>query len=162
MNQEELSTKIKEALKDSDIYGIVKSVTSKFRHKLSQDELKSCSLSAISDAIKNYDPTKKSKFTTYLHKGLQIQCLTQLKKNEPIHINYWRAKKNNIDYSFETKKRVMEVVDELKNIHGGEIVLQKFLMNYSNSEIAEKHNIHPETVRIKIKNILKSLRLKMR
>lgn len=161
MSQDVLSTKIKETLKDPDVNGIVKSVLSKFKNRLNQDELESCALNAVSDALKSYDPKKKSKFTTYLHKGLQIQCLTQIKKNEPPRTDYMRIK-SSVDNSFQVKQQIMEIMDELENIKGGQMVVEKFLHNYSNKEIALKNGIHPETVRIKIKNILERVRNKMR
>lgn len=161
MSQDLLSTKINETLKDPDVNGIVKSVTSKFKGRLNQDELENCTLNAVSDAIRSYDPQKKSKFTTYLHKGLQIQCLTQIKKNEPIRRDYAKVK-SSVDNSFEVKQQVMDVMDELDHIKDGQMVVQKFIYNYSNKEIGIKNGIHPETVRIKIKNILERLRNKMR
>jgi len=42
------------------------------------------------------------------------------------------------------------------------MVIQKFLMGYTNKEIAQKKGVHPETVRIKIKNTIERLRYKMR
>jgi len=162
MKQDSLNKKIKKTLKDPDVNGIIRSVTSKFKNCLSQDELESCALNAVSDALKSYDPSKKSKFTTYLHRGLQIQCLTQVKKNAPIQRSLHPCSKSNLDRSFETKTQVMEVLDELKYIKDGEMVIQKFLMDYTNKEIAQKKGVHPETVRIKIKNILERLRYKMR
>ena len=53
-------------------------------------------------------------------------------------------------------------MDELDHIKDGQMVVQKFIYNYSNKEIGIKNGIHPETVRIKIKNILQRLRNKMR
>tara|TARA_Y100000593_G_scaffold49662_3_gene93611 strand:- start:25833 stop:26297 length:465 start_codon:yes stop_codon:yes gene_type:complete len=153
--------KIKETLKDPDVNGIVKSVTSRFRNSLNQDELEGCTLNAVSDALNSYDPEKKSKFTTYLHRGLQIQCLTQIKKNERPRTDYARVK-SNVDYRFQIKQQVMDVMDELERIKEGQMVVDKFLYNYSNKEIAIKNGIHPETVRIKIKNILEKLRHRMR
>jgi len=162
MKQESLNTKIKKTLKDPNVNGIVRSVTSKFKNCLSQDELEGCALNAVSDALKSYDPSKKSKFTTYLHRGLQIQCLTQVKKNTPIKRGRHPYAKSNIDLSFELKTQIIEVLDELKYTKDGDMVIQKFLMGYTNKEIAQKKGVHPETVRIKIKNTIERLRYKMR
>lgn len=161
MKKELLNEKIKEATKDSDIKALIKSVTNRFRNKLTEDELNSCALNALSRAIAHYDPQKKSKFTTYLHNGLKVECLTQLKKNEPTNRKLHRHRVE-ADNSFEIKKMMIDVMDEISQLKDGHMLVDKYLWNYSLREIGIKNGIHPETVRLKIKNTLETLRYKMR
>ena len=161
MKREILNDKIEAALKDQDIIALTKSVTRSYRKSLSEDEIKSCILNALSRSISNFDPRKNSKFTTYLHKGLKIECLTQIKKNKPL-LKFSTKSLSKIDDKSETQMMIIEVMDEIDRLKDGHLVVDKYLNNYTAKEIAIKNGIHPETVRIKIKKTLESLRRKMK
>ena len=156
-----LNDKIETALKDPDIIALTRSVTSSYRKSLSEDEIISCTLNALSRSISSFDPGKNSKFTTYLHKGLRIECLTQIKKNKPL-LKYSSQVSSNIDNKSEIKMMIMEVMEEIEKLKDGHLVVDKYLNNYTSKEIGIKNGIHPETVRIKIKKTLESLRRKMK
>jgi DNA-directed RNA polymerase specialized sigma24 family protein len=57
---------------------------------------------------------------------------------------------------------IIEVMDEIDRLKDGQLVVDKYLNNYTAKEIAIKNGIHPETVRIKIKKTIESLRCKMK
>ena len=161
MKREILNDKIESALKDPDIIALTKSVTNSYRKSLNEDEIKSCVLSALSRSISSFDPDKNSKFTTYLHKGLKIECLTQIKKNKPL-LKFSSKTLSKTDDKFETKMMIIEVMEEIEKLKDGHLVVDKYLNNYTSKEIAKKNGIHKETVRVKIKKTLESLRHKMK
>ena len=161
MKREILNDKIESALKDPDIIALTKSVTNSYRKSLNEDEIKSCVLSALSRSISSFDPDKNSKFTTYLHKGLKIECLTQIKKNKPL-LKFSSKTVSKTDDKFETKMMIIEVMEEIEKLKDGHLVVDKYLNNYTSKEIAKKNGIHKETVRVKIKKTLESLRHKMK
>ena len=161
MKREILNDKIESALKDPDIIALTKSVTNSYRKSLNEDEIKSCVLSALSRSISSFDPDKNSKFTTYLHKGLKIECLTQIKKNKPL-LKFSSKTLSKTDDKFETKMLIIEVMEEIEKLKDGHLVVDKYLNNYTSKEIAKKNGIHKETVRVKIKKTLESLRHKMK
>jgi len=161
MKREILNDKIESALKDPDIIALTKSVTNSYRKSLNEDEIKSCVLSALSRSISSFDPDKNSKFTTYLHKGLKIECLTQIKKNKPL-LKFSSKTVSKTDDKFETKMMIIEVMEEIEKLKDGHLVVDKYLNNYTSKEIAKKNGIHKETVRVKIKKTLESLRDKMK
>jgi len=161
MKREILNDKIETALKDPNIIALTRSVTNRYRKSLNEDEIKSCILSALSRSISNFDPCKNSKFTTYLHKGLKIECLTQIKKNKPL-LKFSTKALSKVDDKSETQMMIIEVMDEIDRLKDGHLVVDKYLNNYTAKEIAVKNDIHPETVRIKIKKTIESLRRKMK
>lgn len=160
MKRETLNDKIESALKDPDIVAMTKAATRIYKKSLSEDEIKSCILNALSRSISNFDPHKNSKFTTYLHKGLKIECLTQIKKNKP-SIRFSTTTADTRDYRSEMNIKMMEVMDEIERLKDGHLVVDKYLNNYTCKEIGEKNGLHPETVRTKIKKTLECLRYKM-
>ncbi len=160
MKREILNDKIETALKDPDITALTRSVTQRYKRTLNEDEIRSCVLVALSRAITSFDPSKNSKFTTYLHKGLKIECLTQIKKNKPL-LKYSSQVSSKIDNKSEIKMMIMEVMEEIEKLKDGHLVVDKYLNNYTSKEIAKKNGIHKETVRVKIKKTLETLRDKM-
>ena len=159
--REALNDKIKIALKDPDIIALTKSVTNRYRKSLSQDEIKSCTLSALSRSISSFDPCKNSKFTTYLHKGLRIECLTQIKKNKPL-LKFSNKSLSKVDDKSETQMAMIEVMDEIGRLKDGHLVVDKYLNNYTLVEIGDKNGLHAESVRVKIKKTIETLRDKMK
>ena len=161
MKREILNDKIEAALKDQDIIALTKSVTRSYRKSLSEDEIKSCILNALSRSISNFDPRKNSKFTTYLHKGLRIECLTQIKKNKPL-LKFSNKSLSKVDDKSETQMAMIEVMDEIGRLKDGHLVVDKYLNNYTLVEIGDKNGLHAESVRVKIKKTIETLRDKMK
>ena len=65
----------------ADIVKISKRAGSTFRDSLSSEEIETCMLNAIYKALDKYEEGSQCKFTTYLYKGVQMECLTQKKFN---------------------------------------------------------------------------------
>ena len=71
--------KIEELLKDQDIMKVSESAASSFRGSLTEDEIQNCIYNAVWRASKMYDFTKGTKLTSYIHKGVKFECLSQKK-----------------------------------------------------------------------------------
>lgn len=161
MKREILNSKIETALKDPNIIALAKSVTNRYKNSLNEDEIRSCILGALSRSISNFNPDKNSKFTTYLHKGLKIECLTQIKKNKPL-LKFSPKALSKIDEKSETQMMIIEVMDEINRLKDGHLVVDKYLNNYTCKEIGDKNGLHAESVRVKIKKTIETLRDKMK
>ena len=62
-----------------DVFKILQKACSSFRYSLSQDELSTCCINALWKAIDRYSVESTCKFTTYLYKGVVMECLSQKK-----------------------------------------------------------------------------------
>ena len=65
-----------------DVFKILKKACSTFRFSLSQDEMTTCCINALWKAVDKYQVDSKCKFTTYLYKGVVMECLSQKKFNK--------------------------------------------------------------------------------
>ena len=148
-------------MKDPNIIALTKSVTRRYRKSLRVDDIQSCVLVALSRAILNFDPSKNSKFTTYLHKGLKIECLTQIKKNK-LMPRLSSKSVSKVDEKSEMPIKMIEVMDEIDRLKDGHLVVDKYLNNYTCKEIGDKNGLHAESVRVKIKKTIETLRDKMK
>ncbi len=140
-------------IKDENIIKITKKASEKFHRLLDKEEIYTCILNATWKAYIKYNPQKGSKFTTYLYKGVIIECLTQIKFNKhkrtyvELHENY---STNDINYT--------DLIDEiLAKCDDPGLILDKFFHNKTIKEIAAEHKICNETARLKIKKNLKKL-----
>tara|TARA_Y100001963_G_C6501040_1_gene317867 strand:+ start:114 stop:485 length:372 start_codon:yes stop_codon:yes gene_type:complete len=115
-------------------------------------------INAIYKAINKYEDGSNCKFTTYLYKGVQMECLTQKKFN--IKSSFNRAQKlnngitDNINYEEST-----DMMDEIKTVcEDPELIFDRFYKNMTIKEIAKNRDVCGETIRLKIKKNLKKLR----
>lgn len=155
----------------ADIVKISKRAGSTFRDSLSREEIETCMLNAIYKALDKYEEGSQCKFTTYLYKGVQMECLTQKKFNVKgkrrtikslttgmvsLHkiSNSEFSLSDSIDYEAQT-----DMLDEIKNVcEDPQLIYDRFYKNMSIKEIAKNRNVCGETIRLKIKKNLKKLR----
>lgn len=69
------------ALKDVDNVRIVKSVTIKFSKRLGASVSKQCGYIALWNSLKDFDPSKDCKFSTYLYRVTFWTCLNEIRFN---------------------------------------------------------------------------------
>jgi len=140
-----------------DIIKILQKACSTFRYNLSQDEIATCCMNALWKALDRYSVDSRCKFTTYLYKGVVMECLSQKKFNKnklsfggKIHAN------------IEDSKKHYDQVDMLDEINFAcedpSLILDRFYKNMSIKEIAESRGVCGETIRIRINKNLKKLR----
>ena len=158
LNTETISRKIEDAMNDEDFQRVMHKASLSFSAQLSSDEIKTCHLNALWKAFEHYRPGRGAAFFTYLHKGVVIECLRELKFNnkfqehQKIHPNI----PENKDYHFS-----LELKEEMSLIPNKELVKDR-LDGMSIKEIAEKYGYNRETARRKIKKSMARLANKMK
>ena len=97
------------ALKNDSYNKIMQSAAKPFRKKLVPDELERCKLIALWTALKNYKSTYNCQFTSYLYRGVRIECLRILKdkKRQPKYVNI-----DKVDTSYESTP-LIDIIDGL-------------------------------------------------
>ena len=153
-----LNEKIERDMRDEDLVRIMNKASMSFSKQLSLDEIQTCHVNAMWKAHQHYNPKFGTLFWTYLYKGVQIECLRELKfkqKNSdfgPVHSNIHDRK----DYSFS-----VELEEEIDLLPNKQMVRDK-LSGLSVKEIAEKFGLNRETTRRKIKKSLARLAMRMK
>ena len=154
---------LQEALVNEDYQKIMSSSARRFAGILSSDEIESCKKKALWKALESYDPTrvnsqnKTSKFTSYLYRGVMLECKTQVKFviNGRNNLKQCHENLGSVDNYFSN----IEIFDELNSIKHGDILLDFFFNGLSVKEIAEKHEVSSQTIGVRKKkalNLLKS------
>jgi hypothetical protein len=149
-----INDNIENALKDENILKIMSKASKRFKNQLDSDSIKTCQLNALWKAFVNHDLSKGAKFTTYLYKGVFIECMKEIKftnKNKStgkLHDNI----ELNVNHSFLT-----DLMDEFKNDEDKELICDR-MSNMTISEIAKKHGKNRESVRRKIHKLADSIK----
>ena len=134
--------------------GITARAAASFIPVLSRDEIKTCILNAIWKALKKYDSKIGCKFTTYLYRGVVMECLTQQKFNSNhCHQSLKSDHPDPTDYDFKA-----EMLDLVRNCDDPELMYDRYYNNMTIKEIATIRGVCGETIRIKIKKNLKKLK----
>jgi|TARA_R100000482_G_C5119013_1_gene144641 DNA-directed RNA polymerase specialized sigma subunit len=149
--------KLEDVLEDQDLIKIANKAAQQFSEKLSQDEIKNCILGAMWSASNNYKEGKKTKFSTYLYKGVFFECLKQLKMNEK-SIGF--TNREFVGHVVPQKSiDNIELMDEINACQDPDIIIEKFFFNSTLKDMAKKRGVSKETIRFKLKkniNFLKS------
>ena len=145
-----INKKIEEALKDQDILKIMNKACQSFSKQLDQDTIYTCKINALWKSLVNFNPSKNTKFTTYLYKGVLIECLKSIKfenKNKCakkiLHENIPSKSNENI---------LIELVDILDSEEEKQLIIDKY-MNKTIQEMSKSRSYSRETVRKKLKKI---------
>jgi len=151
LNVEELGLGVTE----KDVICIIKKACASFIKSLSREEICTCCLNGLWKAITKYKVGSKCKFTTYLYKGVVMECLTQKKFNANKHSS--KQIHSNIPMEFN-EFMAIDMVDEINNrCQDPDIILDRYYKNMTIREIAKNKGVCGETIRIKIKKNLKKL-----
>ena len=151
-----INTKIEKALKNKDIKNIMHKASSRFINGLDSDTIYTCQINALWKAFVNFKPEKNTKFTTYLYKGVFIECLKAIKFErkqdfctKSIHANIPAKSQTNT---------MFDILDEIDNHEDIELILDKY-QNMTIQEMADKREYSRETVRKKLKKIYSQLKI---
>ena len=147
---------IEDQLKDKDIMGVVTKAASTFSSTLSHDEIQTCILNAMWKATSKYKQDGRCKFTTYLYRGVVMECLTQQKFN----LNHYtpHTTHHNIPDQKDPYSRI-DLLDEINTkCEDPDLVYDRFYKNMTIKELAKQRGVCGETIRIKLKKNLKNLR----
>jgi DNA-directed RNA polymerase specialized sigma subunit len=152
-----MENNIENNLKNVDIMSVANSAASSFFGVLSKDEIANCVVNAIWKAGKKYDKKHNTKFTSYVHNGVVLECLNQKRLNQ-------RRKEQKVtDYlSIPDKRNYFEGID-MKDLidtvcDDPTLIVDKFYKNMTIKEIAQNRGVCGETIRIRLRKNLESLR----
>lgn len=149
-----LNEDIAKALKDENILKIMNKASKRFKNQLDSDAIKTCQLNALWKTFVNHDESKGAKFTTYLYKGVFIECMKEIKfasKNKchgKLHSNI----PSNVNPFIYT-----DLMDEFPNENDRNLINDR-LSNMTISEIASKHGKNRESVRRKINKLANDIK----
>lgn len=148
--------KLEEILKDQDMIKIANKAAQSFSEVLSKDDIENCILSAAWVAVNNFDENKKTKFSTYLYKGVYYECLKQIKIQKKSAL----TNRNLMNYStINSEVSKIDLMDEITACSNPDIIFDKFYSNMTLDEIAKKKGVSKETIRFRLKkdiNLLKT------
>jgi len=148
-----LNSTIEECLKNEDIVRVANKAASSFSNILSRDEIQTCILSALWKAKNKYKEGSKCKFTSFVHRGVVFECLTQRKFN--------LAKTHQLTISVPDRKNDLDrvdMLDEIQQCDDPELIYDRFYKNMTIKEIAESRGVCGETIRIRLQKNLRKLK----
>ncbi len=148
---------INEILRNEDIKKICMKAASSFSECLSKDEIENCIHNAAWSASLNYDPDRKTKFATYLYRGVVNECIKCKKFTKKNKANHVPINNNLLSGKFSRFEKI-ELLDEIRVCSEPDILIDRFFYNMTLSEIAVKKGLSKETVRFKLKKNLDFLK----
>lgn len=155
---------IEEVLNNEDLVKIANKAACTFSESLSQDEIKTCIMSAVWQACDKFDKSRNTKFSTYLYKIVAHECLRQKrsikKEYENIYKNYSDLKAVTSKYSYKEMEKI-DLLEEIKSCSDPDIIYDKYYNNLSLKDIAKKHGVSRETIRFKLKKNLNFLKVRL-
>jgi hypothetical protein len=143
------------AAKNKDYIRIMNKSSQRFSNQLDKDIIYSCQLTALWKAMQSFDESKNVKFTTFLYKGVFIECMKEIKI-------YNKGKKcagklhENIPQSYFNQE-ILELKDEVGNEEDFHLLIDRFVSRMTINEIAISKNTNREKIRKKINRIIEKL-----
>jgi len=150
----DIDQKIDKAMNDADIVSIMHKASNRFNNYLDEDVIHTCHLNALWKCFLNFDPNRNTKFTTYLYKGVFIECVKELKfhskmqHHQPLHANMIQGSKPSI---------MLDIMDELTSEEEKSLLADKYA-NLTIEEIANKRSYSRETARKRLKKIYEKVK----
>lgn len=152
----DIDKQLEKCLADTNIIKVMHKASKSFTRQLDEDEVYTCQINALWKAIKNFDSSKKTKFTTYLYTGVMIECIKAVKFNNKgsqagtLHDNI----SANINDTI-----LLDLLDEAENEIEYEILVHRS-QRRTIEEIGVIMGSSRETIRKKIKKMEKRIRHK--
>ena len=159
-----METKLKKVLNDKQTMNLANYAASGYSSSLTKDEIENCIYNAVWNALDKFDESKGTKFSTFLHKGVRLQCQKRLNFNKRYKtVNYYEDSvshkfNSNIKNEIYSQDLKFEIKDEIENCEDPDILYDRYYNNMTLTEIAEKKNTSYETIRNKIKKNLKIIK----
>jgi hypothetical protein len=149
-----LNDDIAQALKDENILKIMNKASKRFKNQLDPDVIKTCQLNALWKTFLNHDESKGAKFTTYLFKGVFIECMKEIKF---VNKNRCHSKLHNNIASNINSFIYTDLMDEFPNENDQNLINDR-LSKMTISEIASKYGKNRESVRRKINKLANDIK----
>ena len=157
MNNNTLNTNIEKALKNRDYIKVMNKATHKFRKTLDEDTLETCQLHGLWHSLENFDPSYNVKFTTYLFKGVFIECV-KAAKFQKRHRRYTVGKMHDNIHtnSGEADLAMVDLMDEIDHASDPDMLRER-ASGRTISEISDGRSISRETVRKRLKKMSRTI-----
>ena len=146
-----MDKKFEEYWKSSDVQNIMNKVANRYRRAIDMDDIESIKMQTLWKCIDKYDPSRGTKFTSYLY-----QQITFAFKN--------RLKKKRMEFNSECLEKVdtknkgrMEVLDILTGLDSEmrDVIRKRFYYNMTMVEIGRSNGYSRETARRRLKKAIK-------
>jgi RNA polymerase sigma factor (sigma-70 family) len=135
-----------------DIRNIMNKVAGRYKNAIDLDDIESIKMQTLWNCIKKYDPTRGSKFTSYLYQQLSFAFKNKLKTKSIEYSNNGPVEKQ--DWRTSTKYEVIDVLTGLDS-DLTEVINQRFYYNMTMVEIGEANGYSRETARRRLKKAIK-------
>jgi len=162
----DLNKKIINAMENPDIVKIMNKASKSFAIDLDSDTIHTCHLNALWKCFVNYKSSFNTKFTTYLYKGVMIECIKEIKfhnkmsKCQPINENI--TSETEEDKLTKLYPFILEDCMEILEKEEDKSILHDRLCNFTIQEIAEKRGYSRETARKRLKNIYEKIKMNLK
>lgn len=151
-----INKKIEEALQDINIIKIMNRASKRFKNQLDKDTIYTCQLNALWKTFVNHDEKKGAKFTTYLYKGVFIECMKEIKF---LNKNICQKKLHDNIACNKDVFVMTDILDELPDVYEKNLIIDK-MSNMTIAEMSKKYSKNRESVRKKIHKITDKIRKK--
>lgn len=150
------------ALVNKDLRGIIGAVKKKYKKYIPYEELNSCCMIALWDALRRFEPEKDGKprkLTTYLYMLVNWECIKWI-HNDKIARKH-KSKEKELD---ETASYSQSMYNELSDILQGVpqqlalVIEQKYLYNMTYEEIGKKNKYSGQTAQNRLNDGLKYIK----
>jgi hypothetical protein len=156
MNSKAMNTQIELALGNRDYQMVMQKATRQFRQTLDEDSLEICKLHGLWHSLETFKPEFNVKFTTYLFKGVFIECV-KASKFQKRHTRYTRQMMhNNLAESDRGDFAMVDLQDEINHSSDPEMLRER-AAGATISEISASRSVSRETVRKKIKKMSRTI-----
>jgi len=159
-----LEAQLKKVLEDKETMNIANYAASGYSSSLTKDEIENCIYNAVWNALNKFDESKGAKFSTFLHRGVRLQCQKRLNFNNRYKTTNYYEDSVSHKFSSNLKNQIysqdlkFEIKDEIENCEDPDILYDRYYNNMTLTEIANKKNTSYETIRNKIKKNLKIIK----
>lgn len=160
MDRTKLNETMEQALNNRDYQQVMHKAAQKFRKSLDEDTVYTCQINALWHSLENFDPSRNVKFTTYLHKGVFIECVKAVKfLNRHTRLTKAKLHDNIVCNKQSGSTALVDLMDEVNTSSERDLILDR-ISGKTISEMAETRNVSRETVRKRMNKISHSIRAK--
>jgi len=144
-----MNDKIENALKNTDVQGIMNKAASTFTRQLSPDEIHTCKLNALWKSLTHWNENGNCKFLTYLFNGVKYECIREVKFKKKDRSSGGKDLDKFIP-SHEDHVSEIDMMDEIDNLPNSGLVKDR-AFSYTINEIADRHDMNRESTRRRLK-----------
>lgn len=136
-----------------DIIRIANKAAAGFRGYLSKTEIESCILIAIWKAVSKYDPKFGLKISTFIYKGVRLECRSLKQQNDGnkrFQSLYYDD--GVVDKRYDNN-RYVDMYDELSAIKNSDLAIRRYVDNTSIKQLADEAGLTKVAIRKKIQKV---------